>query len=87
MPYIRQLVETRDSALSELAAIAADLFDVPIALVSLLDGNRQVFVGRFELDAEGTPIEQSFAATPWHRTALWWSMTRARMRVSVSTVW
>lgn len=60
MPYIRQLVETRDSALSELAAIAADLFDVPIALVSLLDGNRQVFVGRFGLDAEGTPIEQSF---------------------------
>jgi len=60
MSYIRQLIEARDSGLSQLAAIAADLFDVPIALVSLLDRDRQVFVGRYGLEAEGTPIEQSF---------------------------
>ncbi|KAG5733615.1 hypothetical protein E4T56_gene4952, partial [Termitomyces sp. T112] len=60
MPFVRQLIEARNSALSQLAAIAADMFDVPIALVSLLDGDRQVFVGRHGLEAEGTPIEQSF---------------------------
>lgn len=60
MPFLRQLIESRNGALSQLAAIAADMFEVPIALVSLLDGDRQVFVGRHGLDAEGTPIEQSF---------------------------
>lgn len=60
MSFVHQLIETRNSALSQLAAIAADMFDVPIALVSILDGNRQVFVGRHGLEAEGTPIEQSF---------------------------
>ena len=60
MPFVRQLVDSRNSALSQLASMAADIFDVPIVLVSILDGDRQVFVGRHGLDADGTPIEQSF---------------------------
>jgi GAF domain-containing protein len=42
--------------------IAAALFDVPIALVSLVDTNRQWFKSRYGLDVAETPREQAFCA-------------------------
>jgi ribonuclease BN (tRNA processing enzyme)/DNA-binding response OmpR family regulator len=42
--------------------IAAALFDVPIALVSLVDTNRQWFKSRHGLDVSETPREQAFCA-------------------------
>lgn len=45
-----------------LTALAADLFDAPIALVSLIDADRQWFKSRHGLDAESTPRSQAFCA-------------------------
>jgi len=68
--------ETRIQALHELGIldtapeerfdrctrIAAALFDVPIALVSLIDTDRQWFKSRYGLDVIETPREQAFCA-------------------------
>lgn len=48
--------------LDEIAAIAAVLFEVPIALVSLVDGERQWFKARVGLAATETPRNVSFCA-------------------------
>ncbi len=45
-----------------LTRLAARLFEVPIALVSLVDTDRQWFKSRVGLDAPETPREQSFCA-------------------------
>jgi diguanylate cyclase (GGDEF)-like protein len=45
-----------------LTRLAARLFDVPIALVSLVDADRQWFKSRNGLDLEETPREHSFCA-------------------------
>jgi CheY-like chemotaxis protein len=42
--------------------IAAQLFDVPIALVSLIDGDRQWFKSRHGLDVGESPRETAFCA-------------------------
>jgi PAS domain S-box-containing protein len=46
--------------LDRLAALAAKLCDAPIGLVSLVEADRQCFVGRRGLDAAGTPREYAF---------------------------
>ncbi len=51
-----------DAALDRLTALAARLFDVPIALVSLVDKDRQWFKSRHGLDVCETHRDQSFCA-------------------------
>lgn len=49
-----------------LTRLAKRLFDVPIALVSLVDENRQWFKSRVGLDAQETPREVSFCGHAIH---------------------
>lgn len=51
-----------EESFDRLAGIAADLFDAPIALVSLVDGYRQWFKSRVGLSIQETPREGSFCA-------------------------
>jgi PAS domain S-box-containing protein len=51
-----------EAAFDRLAELAADLFDAPIALVSLVDENRQWFKARIGVNACETPREWSFCA-------------------------
>lgn len=48
--------------LDRLAALAATICDAPIALVSLVQDQRQIFLGRSGLAAVATPREHSFCA-------------------------
>ena len=43
-----------------LTALAADLFDAPMAVVSLLDADRQWFKSRFGIEGQSTPRDISF---------------------------
>jgi PAS domain S-box-containing protein len=49
-----------EERLDRLTRVAAELFDAPIALVSLLDEHRQWFKSRLGLDVAETPREWSF---------------------------
>lgn len=51
-----------DPDLDALAALAAHRFDAPIALVTRLDPDRQVFLARQGTTLTGTPIGQAFCA-------------------------
>ena len=51
-----------EPAFDRLTALAADLFDAPIALVSLVDAERQWFKSRHGLDATETPRSEAFCA-------------------------
>ena len=51
-----------EPAFDRLTALAADLFHAPIALVSLVDAERQWFKSRHGLDAVETPRSQAFCA-------------------------
>ena len=51
-----------DAALDRLTALAARIFGVPIALVSLVDRDRQWFKSRHGLELCGTHRDQSFCA-------------------------
>ena len=51
-----------EQALDELTRLAAQLFRVPVALVSLVDEHRQWFKSRVGLDMTETPREQAFCA-------------------------
>ncbi|TWI50976.1 EAL domain-containing protein (putative c-di-GMP-specific phosphodiesterase class I) [Pseudomonas duriflava] len=51
-----------DPAFDHIAEIASELFDVPIAVISLVDKNRQWFKSIHGLDAQETPREYSFCA-------------------------
>jgi len=51
-----------DAAIDRLATLAGNLFNAPIALVSLVDQERQWFKARIGLDACSTPRGQAFCA-------------------------
>ncbi|MCR5878406.1 ATP-binding protein [Phenylobacterium sp. J367] len=51
-----------EPAFDRLAELAADLFDAPIALISLIDRERQWFKARVGLDAGETPREFAFCS-------------------------
>ncbi len=52
-----------EPALDALAKIASQVCEVPIALVTLLDTERQWFKARVGLEVASTPIEHAFCAT------------------------
>ncbi|MET0540516.1 MAG: ATP-binding protein [Variovorax sp.] len=52
----------QDAAYDEIVRMAADAFEVPIALISLVDGDRQWFKARVGLQAVETPREHAFCA-------------------------
>jgi transcriptional regulator with PAS, ATPase and Fis domain len=51
-----------EQAFDEIASIAAIIFDMPIALISLVDEARQYFKARVGLDATETPRDVAFCA-------------------------
>ena len=56
----------RHQPLDELVAMAAGLFHAPIALVTLIDGEHQIFLAKFGLDADGTGRAESFCGHGLH---------------------
>jgi predicted signal transduction protein with EAL and GGDEF domain len=54
-------VSTGDERLNQLTRLAADLFEVPVALVTLVDRERQTFIANCGLeDLDGTPRDAAF---------------------------
>jgi PAS domain S-box-containing protein len=51
-----------EEAFERLTALAAELFDAPIALISLMDVDRQWFKSRHGLKGESTPRDVAFCA-------------------------
>jgi transcriptional regulator with PAS, ATPase and Fis domain len=51
-----------EQAFDEIAQIASQIFNMPIALVSLVDDARQFFKARVGLDAHATPRDVAFCA-------------------------
>ena len=49
-------------SLDRLARLTSVLFEAPIAMVSVVNSDRQCFIGRSGLDVSGTPREISFCA-------------------------
>ena len=58
----RLLDSEENDAFDRITRLAADLFDVPIALVSLVDERRQWFKSRIGLDVRETPRARRSAA-------------------------
>ena len=56
------LDETCDDLLQDIVRLAARLTDSPVALVSLIDEQRQVFAARHGVELRETPREQAFCA-------------------------
>jgi PAS domain S-box-containing protein len=56
----------RHDALDHLTTLAADLVEVPIALVSIVTADRQVFASRFGLEAASTARPESFCGHTIH---------------------
>ncbi len=55
-----------EGVLDDIAAFAAELCAVPIALVSLVEEEHQIFLAKTGLDADSTPRSQSFCAHAMH---------------------
>ncbi|MFJ4144031.1 putative bifunctional diguanylate cyclase/phosphodiesterase [Pseudomonas sp. NPDC089734] len=56
------LENTVDDVFEEIVAMAAEFFQVPIALISIVDENRQWFRARIGLQSQETPRDVSFCA-------------------------
>ena len=56
------LASFTDVALEDIARLAAGILETPIALVSIVDGDRQWFKTRIGLDVDETPREWAFCA-------------------------
>lgn len=52
----------REPAFDRVTQLAADLFDVPMALVSIVGSDMQCFRGACGMDSTGTPRDQAFCA-------------------------
>lgn len=52
----------REPACDALTRLAAKIFDVPIAVISLVDEDRQWFKSRYGMDVDETPRDGSFCA-------------------------
>lgn len=66
-----ELLDTEEEAgLDELTALAASLCDVPIALLSLVDEDRQWFKSRVGLEVRETPRDVSFCGHAIHEEGL-----------------
>ena len=52
----------REAAFDEIAALAAEICETPIAVVNLIDGERQFFKAEVGLGVRETPLESSFCA-------------------------
>ena len=61
------LKRRKDPALQKLVDEAAELFDAPIAAISIIDRDRQWFAAGLGLDADETPRAVSFCAHAIHR--------------------
>lgn len=60
MTLHERLLASPEPGLNDLIEAGSALFDCPIALVSVLDGDCQRFLARRGLDVAQTPIQQSF---------------------------
>jgi PAS domain S-box-containing protein len=60
--HLHVLDTPAEQAFYRLAKLARDLFDVPIALVSLVDEDRQWFKSHLDFDVKETPRDVSFCA-------------------------
>ncbi|QHI97548.1 GAF domain-containing protein [Xylophilus rhododendri] len=59
-----QVIDTpAELAYDEIAQLAAAMFDAPMALISLVDGERQWFKARVGVGLQQTPREYAFCAT------------------------
>ncbi|WP_447553789.1 GAF domain-containing protein [Vreelandella sp. EE22] len=59
-----------DASLERITELARDIFNVPIALISLVDENRQWFKSHIGLEVSETPREYSFCAHAIHQNDL-----------------
>lgn len=57
-----EISSLHDAAYDEIVRLAADAFEVPIAFISLVDGDRQWFKARVGLQVTETPREHAFCA-------------------------
>ena len=60
MSFLQNVLSDCDPGLYELVDAGRALFNSPIAIVSILDGDCQRFIARQGLEPDQTPIEQSF---------------------------
>ena len=67
---LRVLDGPPDEQLDRLTALAASLFNVPTALVSLVDEHRQWFLSRVGTDMTETPRDRAFCGHALHEDAL-----------------
>lgn len=60
MTFLEKLLAARDPGLTDLVNAGSALFDCPMAIVSVLDGDCQRFIAKRGIADDQTPIEQSF---------------------------